>query len=91
MATVGMCCTTTTAALELAHTAQLVLGQPELLAHPRIAKERDLAGCRLIDNDGVHTARTTTQTVELTGGRHSLQLDYFQEKKGTVALQRAWV
>ncbi len=42
---------------------------------------------KVIDNDGVHTARTTTQTVELTGGRHSLQLDYFQEKKGTVALQ----
>lgn len=42
---------------------------------------------KIIDNDGVHTAKSVTQQVELGSGRHNLRLDYFQEKKGTVALQ----
>lgn len=42
---------------------------------------------KIIDNDGVHTAKSTSQQVELGSGRHNLRLDYFQEKKGTVALQ----
>jgi hypothetical protein len=45
MASVGVCsrAAASAAALELAHAAQLVFGLPELLAHARIAEERDLA------------------------------------------------
>ncbi len=42
---------------------------------------------KIIDNDGVHTARTTTGEADLKSGRHTLRLEYFQEKKGSVALQ----
>lgn len=42
---------------------------------------------KIIDNDGVHTTKSTSQAVELGSGKHSLRLGYFQEKKGTVALQ----
>jgi hypothetical protein len=44
-------------------------------------------GRKAIDNDGVHTAKSTSQQVDLAAGSHALKLDYFQEKKGTVALQ----
>lgn len=44
-------------------------------------------GKKVLDNDGVHTARTVTGDVTLSGGQHDLQLDYFQEKRGSVALQ----
>ena len=42
---------------------------------------------KVIDNDGVHTAKTATADVSLTAGQHNLRLEYFQEKKGSVALQ----
>lgn len=42
---------------------------------------------KIIDNDGVHTEKTATGDVSLTAGTHVLRLEYFQEKKGTVALQ----
>jgi hypothetical protein len=42
---------------------------------------------RVLDNDGVHTAKTVTGDYELTAGQHALRLEYFQEKKGSVALQ----
>ena len=42
---------------------------------------------KVIDNDGVHTAKTVTGNATLDAGQHALRLDYFQEKKGTVALQ----
>ncbi|MFO0585986.1 MAG: PA14 domain-containing protein [Polyangiaceae bacterium] len=44
-------------------------------------------GRKAIDNDGVHAAKTSTSVVDLTGGSHAIRLDYFQEKKGNVALQ----
>lgn len=44
-------------------------------------------GKKAIDNDGVHAVKTTTQGVQLTAGRHMFAVEYFQEKKGTVALQ----
>jgi len=44
-------------------------------------------GKRILDNDGVHGPTTTTANVDLEAGKHALQLDYFQEKKGAVALQ----
>lgn len=44
-------------------------------------------GKKVIDNDGVHTAKTVTADVTLDMGRHDLRLEYFQEKKGNVALQ----
>lgn len=44
-------------------------------------------GKKVIDNDGLHAAKTTTADVDLAAGKHALQLDYFQERKGTVALQ----
>jgi hypothetical protein len=44
-------------------------------------------GRKAIDNDGVHTAKSASQQVDLAAGSHALKLDYFQEKKGTVALQ----
>jgi hypothetical protein len=42
---------------------------------------------KVLDNDGVHTAKTVTGDVTLESGRHDLRIDYFQEKKGSVALQ----
>jgi hypothetical protein len=42
---------------------------------------------RLVDNDGVHTAKTADGEVALTQGLHWLRLDYFQASKGPVALQ----
>jgi hypothetical protein len=42
---------------------------------------------KVIDNDGVHTAKTATGDIDLEAGKHALRLDYFQEKKGSVALQ----
>lgn len=42
---------------------------------------------KIIDNDGVHTEKTVTGTATLTAGTHVLRLEYFQEKKGSVALQ----
>lgn len=44
-------------------------------------------GKKVIDNDGVHAEKTATGDIDLEAGKHTLQLDYFQEKKGTVALQ----
>jgi hypothetical protein len=44
-------------------------------------------GKKVLDNDGVHTAKTITGDATLDTGRHDLRIDYFQEKKGNVALQ----
>jgi len=41
---------------------------------------------RIIDNDGVHTAKTTDGAAALAAGPHWLRLDYFQASKGQVAL-----
>jgi hypothetical protein len=43
---------------------------------------------KVVDNDGVHTTKTTTSdAVVLKQGEHQLRLEYFQAKKGLVALQ----
>jgi hypothetical protein len=42
---------------------------------------------KVIDNDGVHTEKAATGKIDLKRGRHLLRLDYFQAKKGSVALQ----
>lgn len=44
-------------------------------------------GKKILDNDGVHTAKTVTATETLSAGNHDLRLDYFQAQKGKVALQ----
>lgn len=44
-------------------------------------------GKKAIDNDGVHAVKTASQGVDLTAGRHMFRVEYFQEKKGNVALQ----
>lgn len=41
---------------------------------------------KLIDNDGLHAPQEAAGTKLLKAGRHQLRLDYFQGKKGTVAL-----
>lgn len=41
---------------------------------------------RIVDNDGVHTAKTADGAATLTEGSHWLRLDYFQASKGQVAL-----
>jgi len=41
---------------------------------------------KVLDNDGLHAAQEASATKLLKGGRHQLRLDYFQGKKGTVAL-----
>lgn len=43
-------------------------------------------GTKVVDNDGVHTSKTTTGEARLKAGAHDLRLDYFQAK-GPVALQ----
>jgi hypothetical protein len=45
---------------------------------------------KVVDNDGVHTVKDITASKALRAGRHALRLDYFQGKKGTVALQLQW-
>jgi hypothetical protein len=40
----------------------------------------------VVDNDGVHTAKTTDGQATLTPGPHWLTLDYFQAAKGQIAL-----
>ncbi|MEZ4293971.1 MAG: PA14 domain-containing protein [Polyangiaceae bacterium] len=42
---------------------------------------------KVIDNDGVHTAKTVTAQASLEAGRHEVRLEYFQEQQGSVALQ----
>lgn len=42
---------------------------------------------KVIDNDGVHTAASATGKYHMTVGQHMLRLEYFQERKGSVALQ----
>jgi hypothetical protein len=45
-------------------------------------------GKKVIDNDGMHSAdKAVTGDIDLEAGKHTLQLDYFQERKGNVALQ----
>lgn len=44
-------------------------------------------GKKVLDIDGVHTSRGDVANVDLEAGQHTLQLDYFQEKKGLVTLQ----
>jgi hypothetical protein len=44
-------------------------------------------GQRIIDNDGIHAAIAARGTKDLSAGEHRLRLDYFQGKKGPVALQ----
>jgi hypothetical protein len=43
-----------------------------------------------IDNDGLHAAQERSAKKTLRAGRHQLRLDYFQGKKGTVALALSW-
>ncbi|MDI1475781.1 PA14 domain-containing protein [Polyangium sp. y55x31] len=41
---------------------------------------------KVIDNDGLHMPQEASAQKALKSGRHQLRLDYFQGKKGTVAL-----
>ena len=41
---------------------------------------------KAIDNDGLHLPQEASAKKALKAGRHQLRLDYFQGKKGTVAL-----
>jgi len=43
-------------------------------------------GVKVLDNDGLHAPKDVTANKLLKAGRHQLRLDYFQGKKGTVAL-----
>ena len=43
-------------------------------------------GVKLMDNDGLHAARTVLASKVLKAGSHSLRLDYFQGARGSVAL-----
>lgn len=43
-------------------------------------------GNKIIDNDGLHTAKTVSGQSQLKAGVHQLRLDYFQAKKGSAAL-----
>ncbi|UCB47535.1 MAG: beta-glucosidase [Spirochaetota bacterium] len=41
----------------------------------------------VIDNDGVHDAKSETGEVSLSAGTHSIRVDYFQGPKKRIALQ----
>lgn len=43
-------------------------------------------GEKLVDNDGIHTAKAVQAAKVLKVGKHSLRLDYFQGARGSVAL-----
>jgi hypothetical protein len=44
-------------------------------------------GKKVLDNDGIHGARRARSKVTLTGGKHSIQVDYFQGPRPGIALQ----
>jgi len=44
---------------------------------------------KVVDNDGVHTAKDATGRKTLKAGKHQLRLEYFQARKGQVALALA--
>ncbi|UQA55947.1 PA14 domain-containing protein [Polyangium aurulentum] len=44
---------------------------------------------KVVDNDGVHTAKDATGSKTLKTGKHQLRLEYFQAKRGQVALALA--
>jgi PA14 domain len=44
-------------------------------------------GERVVNNDGQHGTRAATGKKQLKAGQHALRLDYFQARKGGVALQ----
>jgi hypothetical protein len=46
-----------------------------------------LDGTKLLDDDGVHGPKAVGAMRRLSAGRHHLRLDYFQERRGDVALQ----
>jgi len=43
-------------------------------------------GEKIVDNDGLHDAKTVKAIKQLKAGRHTLRLDYFQGNRGPVAL-----
>jgi hypothetical protein len=47
-------------------------------------------GAKVLDNDGVHPPQNHVETVQLTAGQHTIQVDYFQGPKFDIALQ-FWV
>ena len=49
-----------------------------------------LDGKLVIDNDGLHAARSVAVDVPLTPGPHDLRIDYFQGPGTAMALQLFW-
>ncbi|MFN3429125.1 MAG: PA14 domain-containing protein [Candidatus Sericytochromatia bacterium] len=49
-----------------------------------------LDGNLLIDNDGLHAARSVSVDVPITAGPHDLRIDYFQGPGTAMALQLFW-
>jgi hypothetical protein len=47
-------------------------------------------GKKVVDNDGAHQYKEATGKTDLKAGPHRLRVEYFQAKKGTVALQ-LWI
>lgn len=49
-----------------------------------------LDGALLIDNDGLHTARSASNEIRLNAGPHELRVDYFQGPGAAMALELYW-
>jgi hypothetical protein len=49
-----------------------------------------LDGTLLIDNDGLHTARSASNEIQLNAGPHDLRVDYFQGPGAAMALELYW-
>jgi hypothetical protein len=49
-----------------------------------------LDGALLIDNDGLHTARSASNEIHLNAGPHDLRVDYFQGPGAAMALELYW-
>lgn len=47
-------------------------------------------GKKIIDNDGIHAAQSASGNAYLTGGQHSIEVDYFQGPREEIALQLFW-
>jgi hypothetical protein len=47
-------------------------------------------GKKIINNDGVHPTQSVSGNAYLAGGRHSIEVDYFQGPREEIALQLFW-
>ncbi len=74
-------------------TSMLVISQPGSYSFKIISDDGAnvyINGTKLIDNDGNHSAKAATGTIDLAAGKQSLVLDWYQGPRTYIALQLFW-